>query len=309
MSEIANVVLSEQTITALRFIESYRYLTVNQVARVTRLKPKSTSEMLLRMQRQKLLGHFGNVPIRGYGKTPKVYFLTRRGHRMLGCEIDAEEEELHPYRPINRSSRWSPIMYHRIATLDVMMSLERAIGERPSYSLPATFTEYRRQKIGTRLVGETTDYIALPQISENKIVPDAGFVLQNLKTKARALFLIEVDLGTTTLTSTIGEHAPRSFCYKIQKYEKYLTGRRFRERYQPYGEFSHFTTLIITNSDKRSEHMRRILSDLPHELHQFFRFSTLDDVCGSFFHSNWRSRLHTDQTAYSLIKEGESHEN
>ena len=62
---------------ALWFINSYRFLAVRQVAEVTGQKEKTASEMLLRLERQKLLGSFGNVGIRGYGKTPKLYYLTR----------------------------------------------------------------------------------------------------------------------------------------------------------------------------------------------------------------------------------------
>ena len=103
---------------ALAFIQEYRYLTVNQVAEITGLKPKSSSEMLLRLERQKLLSFFGNVGQRGYGKTPKVYYLTKRGYGVLADEFDARGLILEPYRPINVSSRWSQHMYHRIATID-----------------------------------------------------------------------------------------------------------------------------------------------------------------------------------------------
>ncbi len=308
MASTADILLTEQTLIALRFIHEYRYLTVNQVAQVTGLRPKSASEMLLRLERQKLLSHFGNVGVRGYGKTPKVYYLTKRGHALLAEESEFAGEPVSPYKPINVSSRWSPQMYHRIATLDVMMALERGIMERPAYSLPATLIEYRRHKDGNNWIGETTDFVAEPLSSENRIVPDAGFVLENATTGARALFLIEVDLGTETQSSAVAEHVRSSFKHKIEQYDRYLAGGRYRDRYKAWGEFRYFTVLIITNSDGRLRNMRRVLSELPDRLHQYYRLSTLDRVCGNLFHSEWCGRNENDHNTYRLIQEGQNHE-
>ena len=298
---VTNIVLTDPVITALQFIERYRYLTVKQVATITGLKVKSTSEMLLRMQRQKLLSFFGNVPIRGYGKTPKVYFLTKRGYSLL--EDETGDDTLAVFRPINRTSRWTPSMYHRIATLDVMMALEQEVTTLPSYRLDTTLLEYRRIKYGGGTMGETTDYVALPQSSETKIVPDAGFVLENTVTGAKALFLVEVDLGTMTHQSSVADAVSKSFCYKIQKYDRYLKSGRFRERYKAHGQFSHFTVLVVTTTDNRVENMRTALQHHPEQLHQYYRFSTIEAVCSTFFHSYWRGRGLGDHTPHSLIRD------
>ena len=174
MGSLRELVLTPPMLLALRFIERYRHLTIIQVARVTGLKPKSASETLLRMQRQGLLGFFGNTPIRGYGKTPKVYFLSRRGHAILNEELSIEGSELPPYSPINRNVRWSPLMYHRVATVDILTAIEAAVWQLEHYSLPATFLDYRKQRLGDRFVSETADHVALPQNADNKLVPDAG---------------------------------------------------------------------------------------------------------------------------------------
>ncbi len=294
--------MSEHAVKTLAFIQEYRYLTVKQVAVITGLKPKSSSEMLLRMERQKLLSHFGNVGQRGYGKTPKVYYLTKRGHGVLTDEFEARELEIEPYRPINVSSRWSQHMYHRIATIDVIISLEQACFILENYRLVKTFVEYRRETINKQLVGETTDYIELPALPENRIVPDAGFILENTETKQRALFLIEVDLGTETQIASKADSVVKSFKYKIEQYDRYLVNKRYQQRYAQYGEFGYFVLLIITNSPRRLENMRRALSRLPANLHQYYRLSTLNEVCGSFFHGDWLSRSETDNQKYNLIK-------
>ena len=308
MPKRAGAVLTPSAVMALRFIQNYRYLTVNQVAQVASLRPKSASELLLRLERQKLLSHFGNVGMRGYGKTPKVYYLTRGGHGALAAEMLAEGEEIAPYQPVNVSRRWSPLMFHRIATLDVIMALERGIAELPKYHLLTTLIEYRRQKVDGRWVAETTDFIAAPETADSRIIPDAGFVLENSETGARALFLIEVDLGTETQVSKVDEHVRQSFRYKIEQYDRYLRSGRFQARYRSWGVFQNFTALIITNSEQRLQNMRQKLADLPQQLHQYYRFSTLEEVCVNFFHANWRGRPCDDRKAYALIKQGEIHE-
>src|SRR3712207_7393856 len=42
---------------------------------------------------------------------------------------------------------------------------------------------------------ETTDYVAKEEISDNKLVPDAAFILENTDTQKRALFFVEMDQG------------------------------------------------------------------------------------------------------------------
>jgi len=196
---VSNLSVTDVTLQALSAIMEYRYLSVNQVAVICGLKPKSASEMLLRMERQRLLGFFGNVGIRGYGKTPKVYFLTKRGHALLSEELEAKGQTIGAYRQINISSRWSPLMYHRLATLDVLSYVERDCRQLRDYRLIGTLVEYRRERVGSRWRKETTDYVADTKDPADKIIPDAGFALEQRASGKRALFLIEVDCGTTRL--------------------------------------------------------------------------------------------------------------
>ena len=296
------LVLTDATLRALHFIYQYRYLTVSQVTAITGLHPKSTSGMLLRLEREKLVGFFGNIGIRGYGKTPKVYFLTKTGHATLQTEGEFTGLDVGDYKPINITTRWSPQMYHRLATLDVLLSLERACVGLQDYRLPATFVEYRRGKTKGGWVGETTDFVSDSHTPENRIVPDAGFVLENQTSRQRALFLIEVDRGTERHVTEIREDVPKSFRNKIEQYDRYLKGGKFKARYAPWGQFSHFVLLVITAGPGRAENMRRSLSDLPQEYHQFYRFSTQEAVVANFFHGQWRGRSVHDQEAYQLIK-------
>ena len=80
------IALSEATLQGLFFIHRYRFLTIAQFARVTGLSNYHAAELLRRLEKLGALGYFGGVFLPGSGKTPKVYFLKRRGFEPLsGC--------------------------------------------------------------------------------------------------------------------------------------------------------------------------------------------------------------------------------
>ena len=83
-----NFTLTDGSILGLFFLQRYRFLTIGQFARVADLKKSTASSQLLMLERYGLLGHFGNTGLVGHGKTPKVYFLTRKGdQKAQSCGI------------------------------------------------------------------------------------------------------------------------------------------------------------------------------------------------------------------------------
>jgi len=294
--------VTQVTVAALSAICEYRYLSVNQVAIMVGVRPKSASEMLLRLERTKLLGSFGNTGIRGYGKTPKLYFLKKRGHSLLAEELEAEDHPVPPFRQINISSRWSPLMFHRLDTLDVMAAVERDCAKLTDYHLAGTLVEYRREKLGARWQKETTDYVAEPLVPENKIVPDAGFALQHIESGKRALFLIEVDCGTMRLSTKQSDTGVKTFTDKLAQYDQYLASGRVTNRHPRLGTFSGFHLLVITTSDERIANMRAAAAKLSPDFHRFYRFSTLEKIRQNLLHEHWLSRDHADHKNYKLIK-------
>lgn len=258
--------------------------------------------MLLRLERERLLDHFGNAGIRGYGKTPKVYFLTKRGHALLCEEQEALGLPTPPYTQVNVSTRWSPLMYHRIATLDVLSFIERDCAQLADYELIGTLVEYRRQKVGSRWRKETTDFVANSNDPADKIIPDAGFALRHRSSDKRALFLIEVDRGTERLTTNQSDADIATYTAKLAQYDRYLASGRVADRYPQLGRFSGFHLLTITTSDVRINNMRRAAATLPTNFHPYYRFSTLNTVRQKFLHDGWLSRDHADDNTYSLIK-------
>src|SRR5919202_2289957 len=134
------------TILGLFFIQRYRFLTVDQFARAAGLKRETAANQLRLLERCGLLDHFGNTGDIGYGKTPKVYFLTRRGFDILAEESEIPPELLGKHPDIHIGSRWSPQMFHRLRTIDIMISAEVAVRSRPHLTMVAMFIEHRRKK-------------------------------------------------------------------------------------------------------------------------------------------------------------------
>ena len=295
--------LTDQGALGLFFIQRYRFLTINQFARVTGMNRSTASDQLRFLERHGLLGYFGNTGLGGFGKTPKAYFLTRRGWEMLIRESDIPAELIGSHKAIKVEARWSPQMYHRLKTVDLMVSAEVAVRQRPSLSMVGTFIEYRRMKRNGHIVRETTDFVASPETAANRIIPDAAFVIENIETGKRALFFVEMDMATERIVSYIIRDSRVTLHYKISQYDRYLQSLRYRQTYAAVGEFSYFTLLFVTIGEQRVENIRRQVGSLPEEFAQYYRFTTYERAMGDFLSAIWKSRSVSDMSVYPLVRE------
>jgi hypothetical protein len=295
--------LTEQAVVGLFFIQRYRFLTIQQFRRVTGLNRSNTYRQLHLFEQHGILRSFGNTRLAGHGKTPKAYFLTRKGFELVKEESDLPEEILGSFKEIKVEAAWSPHMYHRLRTIDALLSVECAIRNRPHLTMVKTFLEYRKKKRGELFVAETTDYVSSEETGENKIIPDAAFILENIETKRRALFFLEMDMATERIISTFKRGTKASLHYKFTQYDRYLQSLRYSQTYKEFGDFRNFTLLFITLNETRIEHIRRELQDLPLELGDYYRFTTFEAAMGDFLSTIWLSRAHSDTTRYSLVRE------
>jgi hypothetical protein len=163
-------------------------------------------------------------------------------------------------------------------------------------------SEYIHIKRGGKITRETADYVDTEEIINNRIVPDAAFILENIETHTRALFFIEMDMATERIVSQITRDSRITLHYKIKHYDRYLKNHRYRETYSDYGNFGYFTLLFVTLNDTRVENIRRELKDLPPDLAPYYRFTTHDQAMGDFLGKIWKSRLLTDQEIYQLVR-------
>jgi hypothetical protein len=290
--------LSKSALTGLFFIHKYRFLTIAQFARIATFSQYHAAEILRDLERWGIVGYFGYTGIPGHGKTPKVYYLKRRGWELL-C---AERVSLSEFSEVHKETTWTPYMYHRLRIIDAMVSLEIALRNRPHLSLIQIFLEYRMIKKGSSIARETTDFVSDEEVSDNKFVPDAVFILENVETKKRGLYFLEMDLGTEQIASPVRQQSRITIRHKFMQYDKYLTTGRFARTYSLYGEFRYFTLLFVTTGDTRIDNIRHALADLPKELHDYYRFTTFEAAMGDFFGSIWQSRLFSDTMRYSLVR-------
>src|SRR6266850_1599039 len=181
-----SLTLTESAAVGLFFIQRYRFLTIDQFARAADLNRSTAADQLRFFERRGMLGYFGNTGLAGHGKTPKAYFLIRKGWELLHRESVIPPEILGTHKEIKVEARWSPQMYHRLRTVDLLIALEVAVRKRPRLALIKTFLEYRRVKRGSQITRETTDYVDTLETADNRIVPDAAFILENRETRRRA---------------------------------------------------------------------------------------------------------------------------
>jgi Replication-relaxation len=255
------------------------------------------------MERHGLLSHFGNTGLAGHGKTPKVYFLTRKGWEILLRESDIPQALIGDHRKIHVDAAWSPQMYHRLRTVDLMISAEIAVRNRSHLTTVQTFLEYRMVKRGGRIERETSDYVADAQTSENRIVPDAAIIIENIETKKRALFFLEMDMATERIVTSITRDKTITVRHKMSQYDRYLQSLRYRQTYAAYGDFGFFTMLFVTLSNERVENIGQSTHDLPRELAQYYRLTTYDKAMGDFLGQIWVSRSPSDTQFYPLVRE------
>lgn len=290
--------LSEKPLRGLFFIHKYRFLSISQFARISGLSRYHAAELLRRLERLQAVGFFGNTPVAGAGRTPKVYYLRKKGYGFLAGETDYELEK---FIEPNFELSWTPQMYHRLALLDLFMALECAVEANPHLELAKVLLEYRR--VAPSYARETSDYVTAEFRPENRIVPDGGFILSNRDNGERGLFFVEIDMGSERISAPKSRDKRATIRGKLELYDRYLSSGRFCETYRELGEFRYFLLLFVTTSWARIENIREDASaHLSRRLHVYYRFTTFDEACEKFFGEIWANRAVLDTLRYGLIR-------
>ena len=69
--------------------------------------------------------------------------------------------------------------------------------------------------------------LMLEESSENKIIPDAAYILENRETQRRALFFLEMDMGSERITSAYTSANQTVLHQKFSQYDRYLKSFRY----------------------------------------------------------------------------------
>jgi Replication-relaxation len=301
MRKTTGVVLTPGSLRGLSYMQTYRFLTIAQFADVSSFSRYHAGEVLRRYEGKGLLGHIGGIATSGHGRTPKVYFLTRKGWDVLRSETDRGEDTLGPYVEVGRDIAWSPQMDHRLHLLDLFVALEMQVGKLDHLHLSKIFLEYRRVP-GTPN-RETADYVIDQEVSENRIVPDGAFILENIDTGMQGLFFLEMDMGTERIVAKGSRDTSATIYRKFEQYDRYLTSGRFARTYAPFGEFRLATILLVTFGPTRVENIRKAAEHLRSTLHPYYRLATFAAACRNFLGFVWKSRDLADSKTYALVKQ------
>ena len=303
MGRGAGFSLTEKAALGLFFIQRYRFLTIDQHAKASGQTRSSSSDQLRALELAGFLGHFGNTGLAGMGKTPKAYFLTRKGWGFLRREGGIPEELIGSFKETKVEARWSPQMYHRLRTVDLMIASEVAVRGRMNLTVIQTFLEYRRVRHNGSLERETMDFVTLPPTPDNRIIPDAAFVLENIDTGKRGLFFLEMDMATERIVTDITRDKRVTLFYKLSQYDRYLQGMRYSQKYAGCGDFRFFTLLFVTLGRQRVDNIRRNMQSLPSDYSNYYRFAVFDDAVNNFLGPVWKSRNPADTRLYPLVRE------
>jgi hypothetical protein len=294
--------LTNETLTGLFYIQRYRYLTINQFAKITESSYDKAASVLRIMERKKILGSFGNVPFGGRGKAPKTYYLTRKGHGFLIDNIDAPIEEVGGYKKVNSDVKWTPKTYHNLALIDCFLAIEKQVS-RSNYRLYKVFSENKIERLkggGTRT--ETTDFIDDTQSSDSRIIPDGAFILERLEDQKRFLFFLEFDNGTETIASDKAYNYHKTIQYKYSQYVRYLESGKYGLKYQEHGSFAYFSMLFVTDSERRAENISASLEFIKSDYRRLFYLSDFDQATADIFYSKWLLPCGTEADSRPIIK-------
>lgn len=290
--------LSDAVLSGLLAIHRYRLLTADQFARIAQLHVVYARDQLRTLERKKLLGSIGNVGLRGGSKAPKLYFLTRTGYAAMADGSGLDTDALGPFVKPHTSTKWSPVMAHRVGTIDLLVAAEAALAGDPAYCFVAALHEYRRVGRGPSPAPETSDQITDDR--PDRIVPDGAFIIENTATLKRGLYFVECDRGTERITSD--QDAAYSITEKFAKYERYLQHGRFAKTYARFGDFSFATILFATTTPTRIDNIRAAASTLDPALHGYFRLTTFDAAKADLFGTSWLNRDPNNADTKPLLK-------
>src|SRR5215467_8837620 len=110
MQQSVHMTLSERSLAGLFFIQRYRFLTTPQFALSTGQHYSTAAAQLRKFEHWSILGFFGNTRLAGNGKTPKAYYLTRKGYDLLCSASGISPEDFGGYKEVKTEAAWAPQM-------------------------------------------------------------------------------------------------------------------------------------------------------------------------------------------------------
>ena len=284
--------LTERDIAVLVDVYIYRYLTLPQITALHFPSIKTAYRRLQALVGGKLLKAVTVPSITG-----RIFLLDSAGAEFVAGALQVEVTDLSWHR--GKTPKDYYFLRHFLAINDFRITLTRACQDNP-ISLVGFIPEY---------VGEKTEKGEVKKYLRDKVchlnspgryishTPDAAFALE--KDGKKALFFVEIDRGTEIINDP-----DKGFLKAIVFYLNYWAGKQFKKYERDFGnaEFKVFRTLIITNSQRRLQNMREMVSnyDFPRKRAKQFLWGATEVTKNNIFSAIWQAMDTADDTIYTI---------
>ncbi|MBN4081379.1 replication-relaxation family protein [Caldithrix abyssi] len=279
MSSAKNYRLTERDLKVPELLKDYRILTTSQIQRLLYPSLQKTSTRLLRLYKNKIVKRFPYpVLMSEGGKGEFIYHIKRKPKISLMA------------------------VQHTIHLNDIRIDFELACRKLDHIDLVAFIAEYKgmvnKEGWPRRVVEDGVNDIDNFD-RKVSIIPDAVICLENKQTKKRALFMLELDMGSQKLQS--GDPGCYSVLKKLMLYKQYLDSQGF-ERYNEMFkyQFRGFRVLTVMNNPRRIQITRRELTN--NGIHRFIWFTEMNRInTNTLFEKIWMRTNVGDDNRYSIL--------
>lgn len=244
--------------------------------------------------RRPIVGHKLLAPVRilrherRAGAPPLLLQLTKKGFEHLCAAIQDHWCIEHPEQIIGEFSApqssidWRGKRIHRLALVDLLLAVEKSARNHGGAFLETVLPEYAQWG------GLAKPTLITLSISSSF---QADAVLRMNDGHYSWLIMVEIDLGTETITSQAQVRVKDTIEGKARNYWSYLRSRRFISRFKV--DASAFQVAIVTTTEQRVEKMRAAVAGLgllsfgglsPADI---FFFTTTENANDDFFGNHW----------------------
>ncbi len=244
--------LTERDMAILHSLAQYRYLRTGQIQRLhfpENTSPQSTRRRLKYLFHHGFVGRIEAMIAVGKGSAEVAYFLDKQGLALL-------EDDMAVAGLPGKSGQVKPaFLQHALDVSEFQLCLHQAIAAQNKIALHRFTADFELKSHTNKAIGKHRyklyDEVVHPQNRQTYTVyPDALVILRgtgNLS-KHQRLYFVEIDRGTEGL---------KVIRNKIIGYTLYAQFKTF----QKFGKFDDFRLLLQTNSVRRQENIRDMLTD------------------------------------------------
>ena len=247
--------LTDRDLQVVELLKDYKMLTTSQIQQLLYPSKQKTQTRLLLLYKQKLVKRFPYpVLIKDTGKGEYVYHLKKQtGNTLLKLQ-------------------------HHIKLNDLRIIFEKTFKQKDEIRLVDFIPEYSGKiKISTRTNNQSEWKPNSNTYNNNgiEIIPDATIVLENTINKKKALFFLELDLGSEQLFSKNNDQY--ALFSKIQKYSNYKKQNNYTQFNTLYNySFKGFRVLLIMNKISRIE---KIISTINrHKIYKLIWITSISEL-------------------------------